>query len=64
MIFGLALRSARDAVGQALAASLRSVNPDTLRLDQAAAAIVAAADGTAAGVLEANFAWREIISSR
>ncbi|MDX0755742.1 hypothetical protein GOD62_08435 [Sinorhizobium medicae] len=64
MVFGLALRAARDAVGQALATSLPSINPDTLRLDQVASAVVAAAGGQAAGVLEANFVWREIISAR
>jgi hypothetical protein len=64
MIFGVALRAARDAVGQALAASLRTIDPNTLRLDQAATAVIAAADGPAAAVLESNFAWREIINFR
>ncbi|MCA1407964.1 hypothetical protein I6F26_11590 [Ensifer sp. IC3342] len=64
MIFGLALRAARDAVGQALAGSLRTLDPDTLRLDQAATAVIAAASQPAATVLESNFVWREIIVSR
>jgi hypothetical protein len=64
LVFELALAAARDAVGQALAAALRTLDPTTMRLDQAAAAVVAAAQGAAAGVLEANFAWREIIGRR
>lgn len=61
LLFEQALIAARDAVGQALAASLRTLDPNVLRLDQAASAMIAAASGTAAEVLEANFAWREII---
>ncbi len=64
MVFELALAAARDAVGQALAASLRRLDPTTMRLDQAATAVIAAAQGAAAEVLEANFAWREIIGRR
>ena len=64
MIFGLALRTARDAVGQALAASLRTIDPNMVQLEQAARAVIAAADGPAAAALESNFAWREIISFR
>ncbi|MDK1378377.1 MULTISPECIES: hypothetical protein [unclassified Sinorhizobium] len=64
MIFGLALRAARDAVGQAIAASLRTIDPNTLRLDQAASAIIAAAEGQAAEIIRANFEWREIVNSR
>ncbi|PDT84988.1 hypothetical protein [Sinorhizobium sp. BJ1] len=64
MVFELALAAARDLVGQALAASLRTLDPTTMRLDQAATAVVAAAQGAAAEVLEANFAWREIIGRR
>jgi len=64
MIFGLALRAARDAVGQALAASLRTIDPNMVQLEQAARAVIAAADGPAAAALESNFAWREIISFR
>lgn len=64
MLFEQALSAARDAVGQALAASLRALDPNTLRLDHAASAIVAAASGAAAEVLEANFVWREILGRR
>ncbi|ACP25763.1 hypothetical protein NGR_c20000 [Sinorhizobium fredii NGR234] len=64
LIFELALASARDTVGQALGASLRTLDPTTMRLDQAATAVIAAAQGGAAEVLEANFAWREIIGRR
>ena len=64
LFFKLALINARDAVGGALAQSLRTIDPTTLHLDQAASAIIAAADGRTAERLEANFAWREIIGSR
>ena len=65
LYFKLALTTARDQVGQALAASLRRLDPNTLSLDQAARAVVAAAgSGVAADRLQANFAWREIIASR
>ncbi|TCL74570.1 hypothetical protein [Rhizobium sp. BK251] len=59
--FNIALATARDQIGQALANSLKRIDPDTLRLEQAAAAIIAAADAKAAAQLEENFAWREII---
>lgn len=61
MLFEQALTAARDAVGQALAVSLGTLDPNTLRLDQAANAIIAAAGGAAAELLEVNFAWRQII---
>jgi hypothetical protein len=64
LFFKLALINARDAVGKALAASLRTLDPNTLRIDQAASAVIAAADSKVAERLEANFAWREIIGSR
>ncbi|MBB4185599.1 hypothetical protein [Sinorhizobium terangae] len=64
MFFRLALTAARDAVGQALAGALPTLDPDTLRLDQAANAVISAASGATAELLEANFAWREIISQR
>ncbi|MBP1883222.1 hypothetical protein [Sinorhizobium mexicanum] len=64
MIFRLALTAARDAVGQALAGALQVLDPNTLRLDQAANAIISAAGGATADVLEANFAWREIMTRR
>ncbi|OAP47656.1 hypothetical protein [Sinorhizobium americanum] len=64
LIFELGLAAARDTVGQALASSLRTLDPTTMRLDQAATAVIAAAPGAAAEVLEANFAWREIIGRR
>lgn len=64
LFFKLALINARDAVGKALAVSLRTLDTNTLRLDQAARAVIAAADSMAAERLEANFAWREIIGSR
>ncbi|WEX86335.1 hypothetical protein PZN02_002611 [Sinorhizobium garamanticum] len=63
MIFRLALTAARDAVGQAVAVALRTLDPNTLRLDQAAYAMMAAAGGATAELLESNFAWREIITS-
>ena len=62
--FKQALVGARDAVATALAASLKTLDPSTLRLDQAASAVIAAADGPAAELLAENFAWREIIGSR
>jgi hypothetical protein len=64
LFFKLALINARDVVGKALAVSLRTLDPNTLRLDQAAYSVIAAADIMAAERLEANFAWREIIGSR
>jgi hypothetical protein len=60
LLFKLALIAARDAVGRALAGSLKSLDPNTLRLEQAANAVVAAANGAAAELLEENFIWREI----
>ncbi|UJW77064.1 hypothetical protein [Rhizobium sp. SL42] len=64
LFFKQALIGARDAVGSALAASLKALDPGTLRLDQAAGAVIAASDGRAAELLEENFVWREIIGSR
>ncbi|WEX76255.1 hypothetical protein PYH37_004549 [Sinorhizobium numidicum] len=64
LIFKRALTEARDAIGQALALSLRTLDPNTLTLAQAASAIIAKADGAAAERLETNFVWREIIGSR
>ncbi|ULJ74826.1 hypothetical protein [Rhizobium gallicum] len=64
LFFKLALITARDSVGRALAASLRNLDPNTMQLDQAASAIISAADGAAAEQLEENFVWREIIGSR
>ncbi|MBV7520414.1 hypothetical protein [Ensifer sp. ENS12] len=64
LYFKRALTAARDAVGAALATSLSTLDLNTLRLEQAAEAIVASADGPAAELLEENFAWREIIASR
>lgn len=64
LFFKLSLISARDAVGRALATSLRALDPNTLRLDQAASAVVAAADGEVAAQLEENFVWRQIIGWR
>lgn len=61
LIFKLALTEARDAIGQALARALRTLDPNTLTLAQAAGAVVEKAHGAAAERLEANFAWREII---
>ncbi|WP_159592964.1 hypothetical protein [Chelativorans xinjiangense] len=59
-LFRSALIFARDAVGQALATSLASLDANSLRLDRAAEAIIVAAEGAAAERLEANFLWREI----
>ncbi|ASY63580.1 hypothetical protein SJ05684_c21390 [Sinorhizobium sojae CCBAU 05684] len=64
LAFEQALTAARDAVGQALAASLRGLEPNTLTLAGAAHAVVAAADVATAPLLEINFAWREIIGRR
>lgn len=64
LFFKLALIFARDAVGEALAKALRTLDANTLRMDQAAYAIVMAAKGISAKSLEANFAWRQIIGSR
>ncbi|ATU95866.1 hypothetical protein BLM14_29485 (plasmid) [Phyllobacterium zundukense] len=64
LFFKLALITARDQVGRALAASLRSLDPNTLSLEQAAGAIISAAEGSAAERLEENFAWREVPGSR
>jgi hypothetical protein len=63
LLFKLALVKARDLVGQALASSLGVLDPNTLRVDQAARAIVNAAEGVAAESLEENFIWREIVRS-
>jgi len=59
-LFKSALVFARDAIGRAIAGGLRAMDADSLWLDQAAEAIVEAADGPAAERLEANFLWREI----
>jgi hypothetical protein len=64
LYFKQALIAARDAVGTALAASLKALDPSRLRIDQAARAVIAAADGATADMLEENFAWREIIGTR
>lgn len=64
LYFKLALIAARDAVGAALATSLNRLDLNSLRLEQAAEAIVTAANGAAAELLEENFAWREITASR
>ncbi|MEY9780759.1 hypothetical protein [Sinorhizobium fredii] len=61
LIFKLALTEARNAIGQALALSLRTLDPDTMTLAQAARAVLDKAGDAAAERLEANFAWREII---
>lgn len=63
LLFKSALTAARDAVGQALAASLPLLRVEGLLLAEAAQAVIAAAErGPAAQVLETNFAWREITS--
>lgn len=65
LYFKLALATARDLVGQTLATSLQSLDPNNLRLEHAAyAAISAATSEAAARQLAANFAWREIIRTR
>lgn len=64
LFFKLALTRARDQVGAAIGAALHRLDPDTMSLQDAALAIIAAADTQAAGQLEENFAWREIIGSR
>jgi hypothetical protein len=58
------LTKARDQVGAAIGAALHRLDPDTTSLQDAALAIIAAADVRAAEQLEENFAWREIIGSR
>ncbi|MCT7377879.1 hypothetical protein [Chelativorans salis] len=60
-LFRSALTFARDAIGQALATSLASLDANSLRLDRAADAVAVAADGAARERLEVNFLWREII---
>ena len=64
LYFRLALTAARDMVGKALATALRSLDPSTMRIDQAADAVIAAADSVTAERLRANFLWREIITAR
>ncbi|MDI7862215.1 hypothetical protein MRS76_09615 [Rhizobiaceae bacterium n13] len=65
LYFKLALTTARDLVGQALASSLRTLDPGTLRLDVAAYAAISASDTAAtARQFAENFAWREIIRTR
>jgi hypothetical protein len=64
LYFKVALVAARDQVGKALAMALRTLDPDTMSIGQAASAVVAAADHTAAEALEDNFVWREIIGPR
>lgn len=63
LLFKAALVAARDAVGQALAGSLRILRVEGLLLADAAEAVIAAAGrGPTADALEANFSWREITS--
>lgn len=64
LFFRLSLMAARDQIGRALGAALKDLHPATLTFNQAARAIVAAAEGAAAERLEENFAWREISGSR
>ncbi|MBY3175010.1 hypothetical protein [Rhizobium leguminosarum] len=64
LFFKLALTKARDSVGRAIGGALHSLDPDTMRLRDAARAIISAADVSTAAQLEENFAWREIIGSR
>ncbi|MGZ2427321.1 hypothetical protein ACVIRM_006345 [Rhizobium laguerreae] len=64
LFFKLALTKARDSVGRAIGGALHSLDPDTMRLRDAARAIISAADVATAAQLEENFAWREIIGSR
>ena len=59
-IFRSALISARDTIGEAVARSLRTLDPSSVQFDQAAEAVVRAG-GSAAELLEINFAWREIL---
>jgi len=59
-LFRSALSFARDTVGQALAVSLPSLDPDSVQFDRAAEAVVGAG-GPAAELLETNFEWREIL---
>jgi len=61
LAFQEALTKARDRVGQAVALSLRRLDPNTLTFEEAAFAMMASADSAAAAQLEENFAWREII---
>ncbi|MDR6666398.1 hypothetical protein J2X71_002656 [Rhizobium sp. 1399] len=64
LFFKLALIKARDSVGGAIGAALHRLDPDAMRLGDAALAIISAADWRAAAQLEENFTWREIIGSR
>ena len=64
LYFKLALETARDQVGSALAASLRTLDPNTMTLEQVARAVIQAASRGGADALEANFVWREIIGPR
>ncbi|MBY5914896.1 hypothetical protein BAE36_26190 [Rhizobium leguminosarum bv. trifolii] len=64
LFFKLALTKARDSVGRAIGAALHRLDPDTMRLGDAALAIISAADLSTAAQLEENFEWREIIGSR
>ncbi|MCA1491729.1 hypothetical protein [Sinorhizobium alkalisoli] len=61
LTFKRALTDARDAIGQALALSLRTLDPNMLTLAQAASAVIDKAGDAAAERLESNFVWREII---
>ncbi|MDQ0322205.1 hypothetical protein QO002_004411 [Pararhizobium capsulatum DSM 1112] len=62
LAFKRALIAARDDIGRALARSLRMLDPDNLKLELAAAAVVTSARGHAADRLRENFIWREIIN--
>ncbi|WP_184471631.1 hypothetical protein [Rhizobium esperanzae] len=64
LFFKQALTKARDSVGAAIGAALHRLDPDTMRLGDAALAIISAADLQTAAQLEENFVWREIIGSR
>ena len=61
-IFRSALISARDTIGEAVARSLRTLDPSSVQFDQAAEAMVSAG-GPAAELLEINFIWREILAT-
>jgi len=59
-LFRAALAFARDTIGQAVAVALSTLDPSTVRIDQAAEAVINAG-GPATELLEINFAWREIL---
>jgi hypothetical protein len=59
-LFRSALISARDTIGQALAGALGELDPQIIRMDKAAEAVISAS-GQAARILEVNFVWREIL---